>query len=116
MIENEYRKMRMILLFDLPSVEKEDIAASNKFVRNLKKIGFYMLQYSVYVKNVTNQSEYYRITNKVKSIVPKKGNIIIMKLTEKQYNDMVYLRGDKNQFEAIVGNNNLVFFGGDNDD
>lgn len=111
---SEYRKMRIILLFDLPSVEKEDIAINVKFTKNLKKIGFYMLQYSVYVKSLTNQSEYERVIKKIKQIIPKKGNIIVLKLTEKQYNEMIYLKGEKNSFDSIVGSNNVVYFGGDN--
>ena len=111
---SEYRKMRIILLFDLPSVEKEDIVENTKFVKNLKKIGFYMLQYSVYVKSLTNQSEYDRIAKKINQIIPNKGNIIIMRLTDKQYNDMVYLKGEKNKFDTIVGSKNVIYFGGDN--
>lgn len=34
---SDYRKMRTIILFDLPSVEKEDIAINQKFVKKLKK-------------------------------------------------------------------------------
>ncbi len=110
---SDYRKMKIILIFDLPSVEKEDIALNTKFTRTLRKIGFYMLQYSVYVKTLTNQSEYDRIINKIKQIIPKKGNIILLKTTEKQYNDVIYLKGEKNKFDTIVGSNNVVFFGGD---
>lgn len=110
---SEYRKMKILLFFDLPSVEKEDVAGNNKFVKNLKKIGFYMLQYSVYVKTLTNQSEFERISNKIQQIIPKKGNIIVLRLTDKQYNDMIYLKGDKNRFDILVGSNNIVYFGGD---
>ena len=49
---SDYRKMRILLMFDLPSVEKEDISINQKFVKELKKIGFYMLQYSVYTRNI----------------------------------------------------------------
>lgn len=101
-------------MFDLPSLEKEDITKNMKFVKNLKKIGFYMLQYSIYVKSLTNQSEYDRIVKKINQIIPNKGNIIIIRLTDKQYNDMIYLKGEKNRFDTIVGNKNVVYFGGDN--
>ena len=37
---SEYRKMKIVLLFDLPSVEKEDITENTKFVKNLKKNRF----------------------------------------------------------------------------
>ena len=110
---SDYRKMRAIILFDLPSVEKQDIANNQKFIKKLKKIGFYMLQFSVYTKVLINQSEYDRIIKKVKQIIPNKGNIIILKLTDKQYNDMIYLNGEKNKYDSIVGLNNVGYFGGD---
>lgn len=110
---SDYRKMRAIILFDLPSVEKQDIENNQKFIKKLKKIGFYMLQFSVYTKVLINQSEYDRIIKKVKQIIPNKGNIIILKLTDKQYNDMIYLNGEKNKYDSIVGLNNVVYFGGD---
>jgi CRISPR-associated endoribonuclease cas2 len=110
---SDYRKMRAIILFDLPSVEKQDMANNQRFIKKLKKIGFYMLQFSVYTKVLINQSEYDRIIKKVKQIIPNKGNIIILKLTDKQYNDMIYLNGEKNKYDSIVGLNNVVYFGGD---
>jgi len=110
---SDYRKMRAVVLFDLPSVEKKDISNNQKFIKKLKKIGFYMLQFSVYTKVLINQSEYDRIIKKVKQIIPNKGNIIILKLTEKQYNEMIYLNGEKNKYDSIVGLNNVVYFGGD---
>ena len=110
---SDYRKMRAIILFDLPSVEKQDMANNQRFIKKLKKIGFYMLQFSVYTKVLINQSEYDRIIKKVKQIIPNKGNIIILELTDKQYNDMIYLNGEKNKYDSIVGLNDVVYFGGD---
>ena len=110
---SDYRKMRAIILFDLPSVEKQDMANNQRFIKKLKKIGFYMLQFSVYTKVLINQSEYDRIIKKVKQIIPNKGNIIILKLTDKQYNDMIYLNGEKNKYDSIVGLDDVVYFGGD---
>lgn len=110
---SDYRKMRAIILFDLPSVEKQNMANNQRFIKKLKKIGFYMLQFSVYTKVLINQSEYDRIIKKVKQIIPNKGNIIILKLTDKQYNDMIYLNGEKNKYDSIVGLNDVVYFGGD---
>ena len=72
-----------------------------------------MLQYSVYVKSLTNASDFDKVGVKVINILPKRGNIIILKLTEKQYNDMIYLSGEKNRHDMIVGSKEIVFFGGD---
>ena len=33
-----YRKMRLLIMFDLPSVESSDISNNNKFVKNLKLV------------------------------------------------------------------------------
>lgn len=70
---SDYRKMRAIILFDLPSVEKQDIANNQKFIKKLKKIGFYMLQFSVYTKVLINQSEYDRIIKKVNKLYQTRG-------------------------------------------
>lgn len=75
-----------------------------------------MLQYSIYTKTLVNNTDYERIIKKVKYIIPKSGNIIIFHLTEKQYQDMIYLTGEKNRYDSIVGNNNVVIFGGENND
>ncbi|MEI3527725.1 MAG: CRISPR-associated endonuclease Cas2 [Bacilli bacterium] len=65
--------MRAIILFDLPSVEKQDIANNQKFIKKLKKIGFYMLQFSVYTKVLINQSEYDRIIKKLNKLYQTRG-------------------------------------------
>lgn len=112
-MKSYYRKMRIILIFDLPSVEKEDISYNQKFVKNLKKLGLYMIQYSVYTKSLQNHSEYDRLLKKIYKIIPNKGNIIMFKLTEKQYSDMIYLSGEKNLYESRVGSKEIIFFGGE---
>lgn len=74
-----------------------------------------MLQYSIYVKVITNDSTLKQYLSKIEKIVPEKGNIIIIKITEKQYQDMIYLRGVKNKYDSIVGGKEFVIFGGDDE-
>lgn len=112
MISN-YRQMRAIIIYDLPMVNDEDRKIYSLFRKNIIKLGFYMIQYSVYTKVLQNESSYMQLCNKVKNLVPDKGHIIIFKITEKQFGDMIYLSGIKNKFETIVGGNELVIFGGD---
>ena len=111
-MKSDYRKMRMILFFDLPVTEEDDLRSYRIFVRQLKKIGFYMLQYSVYAKSLTNASDFDKVGLKVINILPKRGHIIILKLTENQYDDMIYLSGEKNRHDMIVGSKEIVYFGG----
>ena len=110
---NLYRQMRIILIYDLPTNEKIEQKIYNKFHNDIKKIGFYMLQYSVYVKIIQYDSNFNQIYNKLATIIPDIGNIILFKITEKQFSELIYLRGEKNKYETIVGNNELVVFRSD---
>ncbi|MFR5891891.1 MAG: CRISPR-associated endonuclease Cas2 [Bacilli bacterium] len=38
---------------------------------------------------------------KLNKSLPNKGNIIILKLTDKQYNEMIYLNGEKTSMIAL---------------
>ncbi len=113
---NYYKQMRLILIYDLPMVEKEENKIYSIFHKRLKRLGFYRLQYSVYTKVLNNETAYQQMNNKLNHIVPNKGSIILFKLTEKQFQKLVYLRGEKNRFETIVGGQELVIFKEDNDD
>lgn len=110
---NNFRQMRAIIIYDLPMIDDEDRKIYSLFRKNIMKLGFYMIQYSVYTKVLQNESSYMQLCNKVKLIVPDKGHIIMFKITEKQFSDMIYFCGIKNKFESIVGGNELVIFGGD---
>lgn len=112
MISN-YRQMRAMLIYDLPMIDEEDVKTYNKFRKDIIKCGFYMVQYSVYTKVLQNETSFNQLINKVKLFVPNKGHIIIFKITEKQFSNMIYLNGIQNKFETIVGGNELVVFGGD---
>lgn len=105
--------MRVLLIYDLPMIEDEDRKIYQRFHTKILTLGFYMLQYSVYTKVIQNDQSYKQLLAKVNRILPQKGNIAIIKVTEKQYEDMIYLRGEQNRFDALVGGRELIVFGGD---
>ena len=113
---NLYKQMRLILIYDLPVVEENEKRIYSRFHRDITKLGFYMLQYSVYTKVIQNDTSLKQYRSKLEKIVPNAGSVIMIKITEKQYQDMIYLRGEKNQFDVLVGGRELVIFGGDMDD
>lgn len=49
---SKYRQMRVILMYDLPMEEPESLKQYTRFRKKLLMLGFYMLQYSIYVKVV----------------------------------------------------------------
>lgn len=107
---NYYKQMRILLLYDMPMNSKEYQKTYSKFHNNIKKLGYYMLQYSVYTKVIQNDTSLEQNKTKLKQIIPKIGNIIIIKITEKQYQNITYLSGEQNLFDVIVGGNELVMF------
>ena len=94
-----YRNMRIILMFDLPTVEDIEKKEYTLFRKNLIKNGYIMMQYSVYVKCVPNQSNVKMEVNRLKKIMPPDGNVRILYITEKQYQDMEIVLGNKKSNE-----------------
>lgn len=110
MNESLYKQVRVLVLYDLPMIEIEDKKEYTKFRKNILKLGCYLVQFSVYTKVIKNEIYYKSFIQKLKGILPERGEVRVIKLTEKQYQDMIFLNGAKNNFEKKISNNNLVVF------
>ena len=110
MNDSLYKQVRVLVLYDLPMTEVEDRKEYTKFRKNILKLGCYSVQFSVYAKVIKNEIYYQAFIKKLKNILPEKGEVRVIKLTEKQYEDMIFLNGAKNNFEKIISNNNMVVF------
>ena len=110
MNESLYKQVRVLVLYDLPMIDSEDRKEYTKFRRNILKLGCYLVQFSVYAKVIKNEIYYKSFIQKLKAILPERGEVRVIKLTEKQYQDMLFLNGSKNNFEKKISNNNLVVF------
>lgn len=95
-----YRYMRLILFFDLPIETSEMRRDYRHFVKDIQKIGFYRLQKSVYIKLNIDQRSALASLNEVKKIKPKNGNIAILMITEKQFNDIEFILGEN--FSEVI--------------
>ena len=100
--------MRLLCMFDLPVETKDEQKEYRTFRKNLIKEGFYMLQYSVYVRTCPNRAYANGIEKKLRTILPTAGNIRLICITEKQYEDMVVLVGTRNITETSIGSERLV--------
>lgn len=110
MNDSLYKQVRVLILYDLPMTEKLEVKEYTKFRRNMLKLGCYLVQFSVYAKVIKNEIYYKSFIEKLKNILPEKGEVRVIKLTEKQYEDMLFLNGARNNFEKKISNNNLVVF------
>lgn len=92
---SKYRNMRLILLFDLPAVESGEKKEYLFFKKGLILNGYTMMQFSVYVKSINTQTKIKQEINKIIKYVPSNGNIRLISITEKQYEEMEMILGHK---------------------
>ena len=90
-----YRFMRLVVFFDLPTLTKADLRRYTLFVRFLKKEGFCMTQKSVYTKILLNGTMANLMMDRLKKNAPENGVIQMLLVTEKQFNSMTYVSGEK---------------------
>jgi CRISPR-associated protein Cas2 len=96
-------------MFDLPVITDKERKIALKFRNFLLDDGFIMMQYSVYSRICKNSDDLNKHLNRVKAHSPTNGDIRLLQVTEKQYNDMIMLCGEKKVEEGISTNNMLIF-------
>ncbi len=84
-----YKIMWIIVLFDLPTNTVAERKRATAFRKALIKDGFYMLQYSVYIRNCPSRENMQVHTKRLKGYIPQNGQVTIMTLTDKQYADII---------------------------
>ena len=87
--------MRLLLMFDMPTLSPNDKKDYRVFRKFLIKEGFLMHQFSVYTKLLLNDTQTQAMIKRIKTNAPKKGMITLLKVTEKQYARMIYISGKK---------------------
>ena len=103
-----YKIMKLLCFFDLPTDTCEEKRQYRQFRKELIKNGFTMVQFSVYMRTCPHREYSKKFEKKLKSFIPEAGNIRLLTVTEKQYEDMVFLLGGKGIQEETIGNNRLV--------
>ncbi|MGL4951979.1 MAG: CRISPR-associated endonuclease Cas2 [Mycoplasma sp.] len=93
--------MRSLLFFDLPVDNEFLIKEYTKFRKSIIKMGYSMIQNSVYIKVLQSKTVSNQHLINIKKILPENGNVRILILTEKQYQDMMILVGVKTDNEII---------------
>ena len=93
---NRYELMWMLVLFDLPVVEKKERKEASQFRNFLLDNGFAMVQYSIYTKLFSGKDaceKYYKL---ISSNLPLAGKVDILTITDRQYANIIsYSSGEK---------------------
>ena len=90
-----FRFMRIIVMFDLPSITSSEKAAYRQFRKYLLSTGFLMLQESIYAKLALNQVSSELIMQGVRRNKPPEGSLFMLTVTEKQFAKMEILVGER---------------------
>ena len=90
-----YRFMRVIVFFDLPVLTESNRREYRTFRKFLIKSGFMMVQESVYCKLAQNSSVADIMVDNIKKNKPPEGLVQVLRVTEKQYNKMDFIVGEK---------------------
>ena len=90
-----YRFMRVIVFFDLPVLTESNRREYRTFRKFLIKSGFMMVQESVYCKLAQNSSVADIMVDNIKKNKQPEGLVQVLRVTEKQYNKMDFIVGEK---------------------
>ncbi len=103
------RAMRILVMFDLPTLTSQDIRNYTQFRKLLIKDGYIMMQESVYCKLVLTSTSAKLATEKLRRNRPPHGLIQVLLVTEKQYATMDYILGSKQETQADDTERLLLF-------
>lgn len=87
--------MRMIVFFDLPVVTAKERKAAAKFRNFLLKDGYHMVQFSVYSRICNGMDAVEKHQIRLNLNLPEKGAVRLLTITEKQYESIQVLLGNK---------------------
>lgn len=100
---DEYRVMWIFIFFDLPTDTKKDRKIAANFRKNLIGDGFVMFQFSIYIRNCPSMENAQVHIKRVKKILPKKGRVGILSITDKQFSDMELFIGQESDSHPAIG-------------
>lgn len=103
-----YRFMRVIVFFDLPTETAEDKANYRHFRKALIRNGFLMMQESVYCRLLITPTAERAAIEVVRKHKPPKGLVQVLTVTEKQFARMEYIVGEASS-EVVNTDERLIW-------
>lgn len=107
-IKDDSRYMRLLVFFDLPVKTKKERFFAARFRRDLQTAGFMMLQYSVYCRVCKGQASVDLYSLLLSKIIPPRGSVRVLTITDAQYARMGILLG-KQKLQETTHSQLLLF-------
>lgn len=101
--------MWVMVLFDLPTETKAERKAASAFRKDMLRDGFTMFQFSAYIRHCPSRENAHVHIRRVKEMLPKKGHVGILCVTDKQFGDIEIFYGKK-ATEPPAGHQQLELF------
>lgn len=92
---NAYRVMWVFVMFDLPTETKADRKRYALFRKQMLSDGFEMFQFSLYIRHCSSRENAEVHIRRIKNILPSKGHVGILSITDKQFGMMEIYRGQE---------------------
>lgn len=103
-----YRLMWIMVLFDLPVTTEKERKKATKFRNFLIDNCFEMVQFSVYMRPCPSKEHVERLIKLIENNVPEDGKVDILPITDKQYENIVTIRGS-NKLQRNNPNQYILF-------
>lgn len=100
--------MRMIVMFDLPVSSREERKIATQFRHFLLQDGYYMMQFSVYVRICNGLEAAEKHKMRLLEQLPKNGSVRCIVITERQFEAMEILCGERIEDLDNIRKNNEV--------
>lgn len=99
---NAYHIMWLFVFFDLPVTTKKERKQATQFRKELMKDGFAMMQFSVYIRHCASYESQNVHLKRIKTIVPPKGKISVLSVTDKQYGNILNFWGKEKKEKKVI--------------
>ena len=101
--------MWVLVMFDLPTETKAERKVYSKFRKDIMASGFNMFQFSMYIRHCSSRENAEVHVQRIKKILPSRGHVGILNITDKQFGNMEIFRG-KDPVEVPLGSQQLELF------
>lgn len=85
--------MWVVVMFDLPTITKEDRTRYRLFHDFLEDDGFEMMQFSIYIRHCASEENAAVHMNRVKAALPQEGEVRMIAITDKQFGRIQVYQG-----------------------
>lgn len=92
---SEYRIMWILVFYDLPTETIQERRIHAEFRKGIMRQGFTMFQFSIYTKHCSSREQAEVQIKRIKNLIPEKGKIGILSITDKQFGMMEVYHGVK---------------------